>query len=468
MHQADQKIDAHAVVIGGSLAGLLSARVLADHVAQVTLIERDERPLSAEPRKGVPQGRHVHALLRRGAMIVDRLFPDLIAALQATGIDETNSGDEFRWHHYGVWKAKYRSELPILLVNRPAFEQLVAQRVAALPNVRIVAQCGVKRLMTDEAKTRTTGVELAPDDASSGASTLPADLVVDASGRGSQTPRWLQSLGYEAPPEVSIDVNVGYVSRMYERPAHAPEWKALFVVPRAPLTRAAAVFPIDNHRWQVTLAGWLADYPPLDESGYLEFAQSLATPEVYNALKDAQPLTPLVPHKFPANQRRYYEKLKRFPESLVVLGDALCSFNPLHGQGMSVSAMDASTLDACIRAQRRARGDDLRGLSDRFRKKVAKVVDIPWQLATGEDFRYAEVTGARPLGTGLVNWYTGKVHEAAARDAFITERFYRVVHLMAPPTSLLHPAVMGRLLMGARSRRGAAVKDARMPGEVRA
>lgn len=438
------KTHGHALVIGGSLAGLLAARVLSDHFRKVTLLERDHLSQDDEPRKGVPQGRHVHVVLRKGQQILDRLFPDLLPALHDAGAIEADMGDEFRWHHFGVWKQRFRSGIPILFVYRPSFEHQVARRVAALPNVEVIDECAVENLLADDqGDRRVTGVTLRRRGSES-AESLTADLVVDASGRGSQTPRWLESIGFPTPDESVIGINVGYSSRIYRRPHPLPDWQALFVVPRPPGKRAAAIFPIEGDRWLVTLAGWMADYPPVDEEGYLEFARSLAVPDVHRALQGAEPLTPIVAHKLPSNLRRHYEKLARFPESFIVLGDALCSFNPVYGQGMSVSAMDVAALEGCLREQ----GRDLKGFSRRFQKRVAKVIDVPWQLATGEDLRFPEATGPRPFGTSFIQWYVGKVHEAAGRDREVAQCFYRVLHLLDKPPLLFRPDVVLRVMLG--------------------
>ncbi len=219
--------------------------------------------------------------------------------------------------------------------------------------------------------------------------------------------------------------------------------------PRPPAKRGGLVFSIEDQRWIVTLVGHLGGHPPADEDGYLDFARSLPVLDLYRAIASAEPLTPIVVHKFPANLRRHYEKLARFPEGLLVLGDALCSFNPVYGQGMTVSALEALALDACLKEQRRQRGDDLTGLWRSFQPQVAKVADIPWQLTTGEDLRYPEAEGPRPASLAFVHWYIGKVHEAAAHDPQITHRFYQVMHLLAPPPILFRPDVMFRLARAA-------------------
>lgn len=421
-----------AIVVGGSLAGLLAARVLADHFPRVLLLERDELARSAEPRTAVPQGRHVHVLLQRGQQIVAGLFPDLLPALREEGVVDADMGAEFKWHHFGVWKRRFESGIRILFLHRPLFEWHVARRVAALPNVEIREGVAVQGLAVRDG--RVAGVETA-------GGRLDADLVVEAGGRGSTAPRWLEAAGFPRPDEELVEVKVGYASRIYRRPPVLPDWKGLFVIPRPPAKRAAAIFPLDGERWLVTLAGWLADYPPVEEEGFREFARSLPVPDVHLALQGAEPLTPIVPHRFPSNLRRHYEKLGRRPEGFVVLGDALCSFNPVYGQGMTVAAMTVAALESCLRTG----GPNLAGLARRFQRAAARVVDVPWQLAVGEDLRYPEVTGRKPFGTAVLHRYVGRVHEKAGEDTVVAQTFYRVLHLLSAPPVLFKPSVLLRL-----------------------
>jgi hypothetical protein len=261
-------------------------------------------------------------------------------------------------------------------------------------------------------------------------------------------PQWLKALGLSAPNETIIEVNVGYASRIYRPPAELVPWTPLFVLPKPPDKRGGAVFPIDENRWLVTLAGWLADYPPTTDKEYLEFAASLRVPDVRLALEKAEPLTPISLHKFPANRRRHYERLKKLPEALIVLGDALCSFNPVYAQGMTVAALDAMTLEQCLNQQRQ-NGRAIDGLGRRFHRQTAGIVDVPWQLAAGEDLRYPEARGRRPIGTAFLHWYTGLIHQATARDEHVAREFYKVMHLTRPPALLFHPVVFLRAMTNA-------------------
>jgi len=417
---------------------LLAARVLSERFHEVVIVERESLARNAEPRRAIPQGRHAHVLLHKGIQIIDQLFPDLLPALLEAGLVMADMGQDFRWRHFGVWKTQFPSEIRILFVNRPLFEWHIAARLLARPNVRIVEHCTVTGFIASPEADRLTGISLRrPNDLDE---VLTADLVVDASGRGSQAPQWLQALGLDGPDETRVEVDLGYASRIYRRPAIPPKWASLFVIPRPPATRGAAIFPIDDNRWMVTLAGWLADYPSARDSEYLEFAASLEVPEVRLSLERAEPLTPIAVHRFPSNLRRHYERLPKMPQALIVLGDAMCSFNPVYGQGMTVAALEAMALARWLAS----RGNQARDDSRRFQRTASKLVDIAWQLAVGEDLRYPAVKGDRPIGTAFLHWYIGRVHQAASVDQHVTQKFYEVIHFIEPPPKLFNPGVFRR------------------------
>jgi hypothetical protein len=204
-------------------------------------------------------------------------------------------------------------------------------------------------------------------------------------------------------------------------------------------TRYGAVLAAEDNRWVVTLVGSVGDYPPTDEKAWMAFAASLPTPAVHELVSSARPLSAIASYRFPANQRRLYERMKRFPEGYLVTGDAVCSFNPLYGQGMSVAATEAKALDDNL-----AHG--LHGLASRFYARTSKIIDIPWLIATGEDLRYPQVEGPRPLGSGIVNRYLERVHAIASHDRVVCRKFFDVLNLLAPPASLMAPSVAWRVL----------------------
>jgi 2-polyprenyl-6-methoxyphenol hydroxylase-like FAD-dependent oxidoreductase len=450
--QAPSAGDRHAIVIGASMAGLLAARVLSDYFVRVTVIERDELPNGPLVRKGVPQGRHVHSVLARGDQIMERLFPGLFSTLLQEGAELIDLANDMLWRHFGVTKLKFASGVGMYTLSRPFLEWHVRKRLTDCPNVTLIDQCKVLGFATNSDRTRITGVDIRRENTTSRRDRqdldgeMKADLVVDASGRGSRTPQWLEELGYPKPRESVIKVNVGYATRFYRRPPGADkEWKVLLVYPTPPAeTRLGVIFPVEENRWMATLAGWIGDHPPDDEEGYLKFARSLSTLDFYNAVNNAEPLSPIVTHKFPSNLRRHYENLDRFPEGLVVLGDALCSFNPVYGQGMTTAALAATILGECLEWQWKG-GEDSDVMTRRFRKMSNKAVEVAWMIAASEDFRYPAV-GRASFSTNLVNRYFHRVHELGSCDPEVHRRFLQVMTMIKPASTIFHPRVIWRVL----------------------
>ena len=451
-NQGNQAQDAvlggkHAIVIGSSLAGLLAGRVLADHFAQVTIIERDALVDSPESRKGVPQGRHTHGLLSRGTALMADLFPGLFDDIQAAGGLTVDVLSEARWHQHGLWKMQTESGIIGRAQSRPLLEWKVRRRVQELPNVRILEATDAVRLVANEDQSRITGLVIRRRAVDAGEETLAAELVVDAGGRGSRTPQWLQDLGYGAVEETILTVNVGYATQIFRRSPGADDPKCIVVIPKAPDTRMGVIMAIEGDRWSVSLAGWSHDYPPTDNAGFLEYARSLPVPEIYNILKDAEALTPIVTHKVPSNQRRHYEKMARFPEGLAVLGDALCSFNPIYAQGITMAAVDVDELAQTLRAHAATHAaGDLTGLADVFRKRVAKGIETPWMMVMSEDSRYAAAQAQPSFPTRFMQWYMGRLHGVVAQDAPTAVLFMEVMNMLKPPQALFAPQVAWKVL----------------------
>ena len=445
----------HAVVIGGSMTGLLAARVLSDHFAQVTMIERDRLTGDAEARKGVPQGRHVHGWLARGVAIMGEYFPDLFPTLAQDGAIPVGT-EGVRWNQLGVWMAPVRSPVKTLFQSRPFLEQHVRDQLAARDNVRIRDACEVSQLCAST--DRITGVVLRYCTGEQHEEALSADLVVDASGRGSRAPQWLNSLGYGKVQETSVKIEVGYATRIYRCPTQLPTgWKALLIFGRPPDDkRGGVILPIQGGYWIVTLAGSLRDYPPDDEADFLEFARSLAQPDLYEAIQGAEPVTPIAVYKYSANRWRHYERMERLPEGFIIMGDAVCSFNPVYGQGMSVAAIEAQTLDRCLRSvilspslrSRVNSAKDLAGnnsvadFTQRFQRAIARDIKTPWLLSTGEDLRYPGAEGKRSLSTRLLNRYMRRVIELTASDPRMTATLLRVRNLLKPLSTLFRPRII--------------------------
>ncbi|MCY1077488.1 FAD-dependent oxidoreductase [Archangium lansingense] len=431
----------HAIVCGGSISGLVTASVLSHHFERVTLVERDHSDDAPRPRKGVPQSTQLHGMHLRGMNILGNVFPGLQEELLAAGGRVLDMTESQAWCSAGAWYPRIRSGLGVGIQSRPLLEWVIRQRVQGLPNVRVLDGREVTGFQTSADRARVSGVHLrAPGGGQE--ETLEGELVVDASGRGSRTPQWLEALGYPRVEETRIHVDVRYATRLYQKPeGFEPGWESMALSPKLPEQRRLGVLQlIEGGRWLVTLAGWLGQgLATEDDAGFLEFARGLTQPHLHEAIKNAEPLGPIHHYRFSHNQRRHYERMPRFPEGLAVVGDASCSFNPIYGQGMTVGAMQAEALGECLR-------QGLGGVSQRYRQRVGKLLQVPWSMATSGDLRFPEVEGKRPPAFGLTNWYGDRLQRLTLHDEQARQTFFRVVHMLESPAVLFSPRMVFKVL----------------------
>lgn len=423
----------HVLVMGGSLAGLLAARVLSGHFARVTIVERDVFPADGGQRRGVPQGRHAHGLLFGGSEILENLFPGFRASVGEAGGLTGDVVNDARWFIAGGCLSRFPSGFEGLHVSRPFLEARVRERVLALENVRAEQGREVRQLIHSGG--RVTGADL-------GGETIPADLVVDATGRGSRTPQWLEAMGYERPAEERVEIALSYTTRMFHRRSTDLDGDTAAIIPPDPAgKRGGVILALEGDRWVVTLTGHFGNCAPADLPGFLEYARSLPAPYIHDVIRDAEPVGEPASARFPASLRRRYEKLEKFPEGYLVIGDAISSFNPVYGQGMTVAAKEAVVLGSCLAA-----GGER--LAEGFFPRAAALVDVPWAIAAGNDLRMKEATGRRSPVSRFLNWYMERLHRAAHRDPVPALAFHRVGNLLDPPQSLLHPRVVLRVALG--------------------
>jgi 2-polyprenyl-6-methoxyphenol hydroxylase-like FAD-dependent oxidoreductase len=431
----------HAVVVGGSMAGLLAARVLADGFQAVTVLDRDPLPAESVARRGVPQAEHVHAMLEAGRATLEDLFPGFGEAVVSAGGVVIDAATELQYYQKGDTLADGPERLPMYCASRPLFERIVRSRVRALDGVSLRGECHVTDYLSEDGAVE--GVRLR--DGGDGEETLSAELVVDATGRTSHTPEWLERHHYPPPPVEEVTVDLAYSTVVLDRPP--ADRRGALVVPSPPLARGGTAVPVEGDRWILTLFGMHGDHPPTDADGLVAFADSLPTPVLRRLLETREWCSAVRHYPFPGSRRRRYESLHRFPDGLVVTGDAVASFNPIYGQGMSVAALDALQLHHAL-------AGGLDGLGPRFFERAADVLDTVWRMTVGADFEFADTEGPKPAGSDLFNRYVDRLVGTAHTDGYVSDRFARVLRLEEPPTRLLWPDVLGRVLLSEVGLRG--------------
>ncbi|WP_115863905.1 FAD-dependent oxidoreductase [Halorussus litoreus] len=430
-----------AVVVGGSIAGLATARVLADAFETVVVLERD--PLSDEPaaRDGAPQTRHPHVMLEAGRATLEDLFPGFCEHILAEGGLMIDFSTDIKEYNRGGFLADARERYPTYCASRALFEHVIRQQLDSVENVELRGGRQVTGYLADADASAVTGVRVRNGDTEA---TLTADLVVDATGRTSQTPRWLEAHGYDAVPVDEVTIDVSYRSLRLERPPD--DRRMRMVAPAAPRTRGAALIPIEDDRWEVIVQGIHGDDPPTDRENLIEYTEQLPVPTIANLMKRRSWTSDEIrQYPYPASLRRRYEALSEFPEGLVVMGDAIASFNPIYGQGMSVAVLEAVCLHHALAA------GGLDAIGNRFFDRSEGVVDNVWNIVVGGDFNYPETTGPQPTGAGLTNWYMDRLVRRAQSDPALSEAFARVTRLEEPPTTLLEPGIAWRVLRPATS-----------------
>ncbi|MGI9050931.1 MAG: NAD(P)/FAD-dependent oxidoreductase [Rubrobacteraceae bacterium] len=451
------KLGENAVVIGAGMSGLLSARVLAGCFEKVTVLDRDRLPEDPAPRKGVPQGRHLHSLAVRGSELLEDFFPGLDRELADAGCPAVDQARDTVTDVPSGRLPRFESGIVMRAVSRDLLEWRIRRRLSDNPRIRFVPNREATGILYDKSSRRITGVSSRVR-GGEGREDFAADLVVDASGQGSRTPRWLAELGLEAPRETVVDAGLGYATRWYRVPEEFEgDWKSLAVLPEWPEEpRGGSLRRVEGDRWTAVLIGiGKRDQPPTEPEAFLDFVRSLPSPIIAEAIENAEPISPVYGYRRTANRRRHYEKLANMPENLLITGDAACVMNPSYGQGMTLAALCAKALEGSLRGGWR----DLADLSKEFHRRQAKAVAPSWTTTAGSDAQWA---AGSPEELGPLRRFLHRISEEvfrmAVREPEVARTLLEVKNLVKPPRALLHPGILlpalRRTLAGTRGLAG--------------
>lgn len=433
-----------AIVLGASMAGLLAARALADFYSSVTIVERDKLPHEPANRRGVPQGRHPHMLMARAPQIIDELFPGCMQEVLDSGGMAWNDGDlsktclTFGNHRLAATGTIPQPSTYVSYACTRAFlDWHVRRRLRDLGNITILQGHDAGALTAAPDGSRVTGVRVT-DRTDGSQSVLEADLVVDATGRGSRAPAFLEDLGYGRPAEDKVDINLTYASMPMHIDPGTVHQNWIVVMPKPGEPKGLVMFECENGTWMVGVCAMFGQAVPRQCDELLEFAENLAPASALATARAATPLAAVSQHRVPSNRWRRYDKMPRTPGGFLVLGDAICSFNPVYGQGMTVAAIESLTLRDCL-----TQGEQM--LPRRFFKQSAKTIKTAWQTAVGSDLTMPEVKSPRPLSIRITNAWIDRVLTAAETDPEVVQQLLQVIGMTEPPSRLLRPSFAYRV-----------------------
>jgi 2-polyprenyl-6-methoxyphenol hydroxylase-like FAD-dependent oxidoreductase len=455
----DNRSKTRAVVLGGSVAGLFAARVLSDAYEEVFVVDRDVLVGTNEPRRSRPQGRHINAMHCRGRLVMEELFPGITAKMIADGCPSGDMARDVRWYFDGRRALPHFVDLLAVPATAPVMERYIREHTQALPNVTFVEQRDILGLETSADRSKVTGVRVQQLEEGSSEETIRADLVVDATGRGSRTPVWLEQLGYPRVEEERTKIDLGYATQHYtlrEDPWHGDLAIIPVASPRVP--RGAIFTKTDSGKVELTTYGLLGDHPPIDQAGFYAFVKSLAVPDIYDALQYADPIDEPVAFRIPTTIRRHYEKMTSFPSGLLVTGDAVTCFNPVYAQGQTVAALSALILRRHLHSG--VAPDPLRYFAD----LAHDVIDAPWEMTHTVDLGFPGVPGRRTLKVRMGQKFLGRVQAAATRDGTVTAAYMRAAGMVDPPSALMRPRFILKVLR--KSWRGPATTPPRGAGQA--
>ncbi|MEV4870362.1 FAD-binding protein [Streptomyces syringium] len=436
----------HAIVLGSGIAGMLTAAALAEHTGTVTIVERDRLPRLPVPRKGVPQGRHLHGLLSGGIHAIERLLPGTYEALIAGGARRIGLGDEALIYGPHGWMCPVSTPYFLIGASRPFVEHTVRTHLLQRYAVTVREATEAVELVGDARHVRGVRVR----DRNTGRhETLVADLVVDATGCSAKTPHWFTDLGLPAVGTTVVDSGLAYATATI-RPTAAGLPVSCATVQPDPRAggpgRAGFLLRTEGGQWMVTLSGTRGAHPPLDEAGFRAFAYGLRHPALGELLDAATLTTRVFGYRATANRRRHYERIPAWPHGFLAVGDSVVTFNPLYGQGMTVAAQSALALHHMLRDRPVAALD-----THAVQRALCHQADLPWAICTTEDIRYPQAVGAPPSAMmRTARALTDRIRATAACSAPVARAYYGALSLTVPPSRLLTPSLLMPILLGPR------------------
>ena len=428
-----------AVVIGGGIGGLATARALADFFDEVVVFERDQLPSDAAPRPGAPQGKQAHGLLGGAIKALEDLFPGFSEDLLQAGAAPVDPGCEVLMEIPGLAPfPRDKWDRRIYSLSRPLIELVMRRRVEQQSNITLRPQCNALAITGTPDGARVTGVQYRSADEQLW--TISADLVVDASKHGGLTLSYLKSAARSEPEETIIGVDIRYATGIFALPDGAlGEFKAVVTFPKPPEdVRYGYLLPMENSCYQLLLVGRGDDAPPADEDEFLAYAQKLSTPTIYNAMKGARRVSEIARYGFPESRWRHFGRLDDFPRGLLPVGDAICCLNPIYGQGMTLAIQEASALRELLRTHAHT-NDPLATLSQAFQAQAEAMIDDPWTISAIPDFVYPQTRGERPEDLEHQLKSEGALARLATRDSAIYKLLFEVRHLLKPLSVLKAP-----------------------------
>jgi 2-polyprenyl-6-methoxyphenol hydroxylase-like FAD-dependent oxidoreductase len=434
-----------AVIIGGGISGKLAARVLSDFFQEVIILERDPEPQGPFPRKGAPQGEHVHALLFAGANGLEELFPGITEKFIESGAVKINSTQDLAWFHHGVWKLRFAGDYTTILQTRPHLEWQIEQYMKRIPNVSIQYSQIVQNYLYMEKEKRITGVEIT--DGSDSIRTVNADLIVDASGASSFSSRWLNKREVHIPEE-QVKIDLSYFTKTVQLPDNQNrDWTIKLVYPNPPQEKIGGVISkVEGNRYIVTFMGYHNEINEKDivksDDSFIDIAKKLPKLDIYQELKDATALSSTSIYRVPKISWRRFDKVKNLPNGLLLLGDTVCRIDPFFGQGMSIAVLEAQRLKDLLTYQNQTH----QKMIEAFHQQAAKIIYPIWNMVITEDFRYPATIGKKPAGLSIQQWYAKNIFLLSSENQYIYNSFIKVMNLLRPTSSLMHPRIIKSVL----------------------